>query len=87
MSERAGRKRAKIVEGRGREELEGVGPLGRCELYLGKHHCQSIWHFVGYLSTRIEKCASCGKWQYVLISIAMKLKFWGNFNHNTIYLP
>ena len=41
MSESAGGKGAKKVEG-GREELEGVGPLGRCELYLDKHHCQSI---------------------------------------------
>ena len=43
MSERAGRKRAggwweegEIIE----KELEGVGPLGRCESYLRKHHCQ-----------------------------------------------
>ena len=43
--------------------------------------------FGGYLRTRIQTCASSGKWRYELNSSLIELEFWGKFNHNTIELP
>ena len=82
MSERAGRKRAKIVEGRSRSWREWVR-WGVMNYILAT---TIVNQFDTFLSTRIEKCASCENRRYELNSSLMKLKFWGKFNHNTIQL-